>query len=78
MTSLPSRVLIATVFTVAVAALLGAQALRPTFFQGEVVEDFLLNAEITDMERTESGITLPRKATLERDPLTHFAIFKTN
>ncbi len=74
MTSLLARVAGVTVLTAAL--LFSSQVLDPTF-QGKEVEDFLVNAAIVDMERTERGITLPQKATLERDSMKHFAIFKT-
>jgi hypothetical protein len=45
-------------------------------FQGAAVEDFLTNAKITGMKTLSVGVTLPRKATLERDGTTHFAVFK--
>ena len=77
MTPLASRMLVLMVLTVTAATLLGAQALDTGSFQGGDLESFLLNAEITDLEGTERGITLPKKATLELDSRTHFALFKT-
>ena len=77
MTPLASRMLVVGGLTLAVAALLGAQALDTGSFQGDEFESFLLNAEVTDLEGTDRGITLPRKATLELDSRTHFALFKT-
>ena len=75
MTLLPARVVAVSVL--AAVALLGAQAVEPTSFQGEEIEEFLANANVIDMKGTDVGVTLPRKATLERNSVTHFAIFKT-
>ena len=77
MTPLASRLLVVMVLTVTAATLFGAQALHNGSFQGEELESFLRNAEVTDLEGTEEGITLPKKATLELDSRTHFALFKT-
>jgi len=46
-------------------------------FQGEAVEQFLLRARMTAIREIGQGITLPRRATLELDGVTHFAAFKT-
>lgn len=46
-------------------------------FQGEAVEQFLLKARITGMRNIGQGVTLPRRATLELDGVTHSAAFKT-
>ena len=75
MTTLASRLLVVMVFTV--TTLFGMQALDTGSFQGDEIESFLRNAEVTDFEGTEQGITRPRKATLELDSHTHFALFKT-
>ncbi len=77
MTPLASRLLVVMVFTVIAATLFGAQALDTGSFQGDEIESFLRNADVTDLEGTEQGITLPKKATLELDSRTHFALFKT-
>src|SRR5436309_8744669 len=45
-------------------------------FQGAVVENFLLTAKITGMKSINVGVTLPRKATMELEGATHFAVFK--
>jgi hypothetical protein len=44
--------------------------------QGEAIEQFLMNARITRM-RDLSGVTAPRRVTLELDGVTHDAVFKT-
>ncbi len=75
MTALAPRLLVVMVFTA--TALFGAQAFETVSFQGGEIESFLRNAEVTDLEGTEEGITLPKKATLELDSRTHFALFKT-
>ena len=77
MTPLASRLLVVMVVTMTAATLFGAQALHTGSFQGDELESFLRNAEVTDLEGTEEGITLPKKATLELDSRTHFALFKT-
>ena len=46
-------------------------------FQGEAVEQFLLNAQMIAMREIGQGVTLPQRATLELDGVTHFAAFKT-
>jgi len=46
-------------------------------FQGEAVEQFLLKGRMTALRGIPQGITLPRRATLELDGVTHFAAFKT-
>lgn len=46
-------------------------------FQGEAIEQFLLRARMTAIREIGKGITLPRRATLELDGVTHFAAFKT-
>jgi len=55
----------------------GLLAQQPEVFQGEAVEQFLLRARMTAIREIGQGITLPRKATLELDGVTHFAAFKT-
>jgi hypothetical protein len=45
--------------------------------QGTEIEQFLLRAKITGMKDIPEGITLPKKATLELDGKTHFAVWKT-
>jgi hypothetical protein len=45
--------------------------------QGTEIEQFLLRAKITGMKEIPEGITLPKKATLELDGKTHFAVWKT-
>jgi hypothetical protein len=77
MTPLASRLLVVMVFAVTTATLLGAQTLHTVSFQGDELESFLQNAEVTDLEGTEEGVTRPKKATLELDSRTHFALFKT-
>jgi hypothetical protein len=77
MISLASRFIVLTILTVSLAALSAAQVSELERFQGEEAEDFLLNAKIVGMKRTDRGITLPHKATLERQLVRHFAIFKT-
>ena len=77
MTLLAFRLLVVMVFTVTAVTVFGAQGLQTGSFQGEELESFLQNAEVTDLEGTEEGVTLPKKATLELDSRTHFAIFKT-
>lgn len=49
----------------------------PEVFQGEAVEQFLLQARMTALRSIGQGVTLPRRATLELDGVTHFAAFKT-
>lgn len=64
----------------AVALLIGsALAAQGTaeVFQGEAVEQFLLKAKMTALRGTPQGVTAPRRATLELDGVTHFALFKT-
>jgi hypothetical protein len=46
-------------------------------FQGEAVEQFLLKAQVTGLRNIGQGVTLPRRATLELDGVTHSAAFKT-
>lgn len=46
-------------------------------FQGEAVEQFLLRARMTAIREIGQGVTLPRRATLELEGVTHFAAFKT-
>ncbi|MGH9257942.1 MAG: hypothetical protein ACRD3C_25560 [Vicinamibacterales bacterium] len=46
-------------------------------FQGEEVEQFLLEARVTDLRAIGQGVTLPRRATLELDGVTQSAAFKT-
>jgi hypothetical protein len=45
--------------------------------QGPQVEDFLLHAKITGMKLIPKGVTLPKKATLEMNGVTGYAVFKT-
>jgi hypothetical protein len=45
-------------------------------FQGEEVEHFLAHSKIVDVKDRLRGVTVPRKATLELDGLTRFAVFK--
>jgi hypothetical protein len=49
----------------------------PQVIQGPEVENFLLQAKIVGMKDIGKGVTLPRKATLELDGVTNFAVFKT-
>jgi hypothetical protein len=46
-------------------------------FQGESVEQFLLKARMTAWKGLSQGVTASRRATLELDGVTHFAVFKT-
>jgi hypothetical protein len=46
-------------------------------FQGPEIEAFLAHADITSMKDIGVGVTLPRKATLEQDGVTRYAVFKT-
>jgi hypothetical protein len=46
-------------------------------FQGEAAEQFLLKARMTALKGLSQGVTAPRRATLELDGVTHFAVFKT-
>jgi hypothetical protein len=46
-------------------------------FQGEAVEQFLLKARPTAVRNIGQGVTLPRRATLVLDGVTHDAAFKT-
>jgi hypothetical protein len=46
-------------------------------FQGEAVEQFLLRARMIAIREIGQGVTLPRRATLELEGVTHFAAFKT-
>ena len=77
MTSLATRLFVLMTSIVAFASLVGAQAREVPYYQGDQREIFLKEAEITDMTATETGITRPRKTTLETAELTHFALFKT-
>jgi len=45
--------------------------------QGPQVEDFLLHAKIVGMKDIGKGVTLPRKATLDLNGTTGYAVFKT-
>jgi hypothetical protein len=45
--------------------------------QGPQVEDFLRHAKIVGMKDIGKGITIPRKATLELNGVTGYAVFKT-
>jgi len=46
-------------------------------YQGEAAETFLTKARIVKMQGIASGVTGPRKATLELNGVTHQAAFKT-
>ena len=61
MTLLAFRLLVVMVFTVTAVTVFGAQGLQTGSFQGEELESFLQNAEVTDLEGTEEGVTLPRR-----------------
>jgi hypothetical protein len=62
----------------AVPAVFPAQeATAPKGIQGEAIENFLLHAKILQLKTLPVGVTLPRKATLELDGVTRFAVFKT-
>jgi hypothetical protein len=45
--------------------------------QGLDIEQFLLRAKIAGMKDIPEGVTLPKKATLQLDGKTHFAVWKT-
>ena len=77
MTSIANRLLAVMALTVAVVAVLGAQARETSNIQGDQIEVFLREAVIIDATETETGITRPRKTTLETSELTHPALFKT-
>jgi hypothetical protein len=59
------------------AGLVGQQAPAPQAIQGPEIESFLAHARIVSMKEIGKGITLPRKATLELDGVTRYAVFKT-
>jgi hypothetical protein len=48
----------------------------PTVFQGPAVEQFLATARIVAMKDLPTGVTRPRKATLEAEGVTRYAVFK--
>ncbi len=49
----------------------------PQVIQGPEVERFLKDAKIVGMKDIGKGVTLPRKATLELDGVSGFAVYKT-
>jgi hypothetical protein len=53
-----------------------AQGSIPSY-QGSEVEQFLAQAKIEKMQDIPVGVTRPRKATLDLDGVSHFAVFKT-
>ena len=53
-----------------------AQGSIPSY-QGSEVEQFLAQAKIAKMQDIPVGVTRPRKATLDLDGVSHFAVFKT-
>ncbi len=62
-----------------VAAVSGQQAATPGSqpIQGPDIEEFLRRARIVTMKTIATGVTVPRKATLELDGTTRYAVFKT-
>ena len=46
-------------------------------FQGPQAEQFLARARVRSMRDIGTGVTLPQRATLERDGVEHSAVFKT-
>lgn len=46
-------------------------------FQGPKAEEFLAKARIKAVKDLGSGVTLPKKVTLERNGVEHFAVFKS-
>jgi hypothetical protein len=52
-------------------------AQAPQGFQGTGIEEFLTRAKITGLRSIGEGVTLPQRATLELDGVTHYAVFKT-
>ncbi len=53
------------------------QASTPASMQGPEIESFLRTAKIVAMKGIPSGVTMPRKATLELNGVTRYAVFKT-
>jgi hypothetical protein len=68
-------VVLLAVGVLSIEALVAQQAAE--VFQGEEVEQFLLKSRLTGMRSIGQGVTLPRRATLELDGVTHTAAFKT-
>ncbi len=49
----------------------------PQVIQGEAIEHFLRDAKVVGLKDIPTGVTHPRKATLELDGVTTYAVFKT-
>lgn len=49
----------------------------PASYQSEALVEFLTKARISRMRSLSEGVTAPRRATLERNGVTHDAVFKT-
>jgi hypothetical protein len=74
MTVVP-RVVSVLALSVGVWALPTAQETAEVF-QGEAAEQFLENADVTDVRDLGEGITEPKRITLELNGVTRFAVFK--
>src|SRR5262249_472041 len=60
--------------------LLGAIAAAQSagqIFQGPEIEEFLTRGNISGMKDIPTGVTLPKKASLELNGIKHFAVWKT-
>lgn len=75
MTTVRARLTLVAVCLLWTAGLAGAPGQQA--FQGPDIEAFLAHAKIVSMKDIGKGVTLPRKATLEQDGVTRYAVFKT-
>ena len=67
--------LLGSVLAVVTGTQTTAQDKQP--IQGPEIEQFLTRAKITKLKDIPEGVTMPKKATLELNGVTHFAVFKT-